>query len=257
MARVAFNIVTYNAAASLDACLTSVVQQDYRDFDVLVVDNASSDGTRDLLRTWQSRGVRVIYNDRNEYYARAHNQAIYESQSEFVLTLNPDVLLRRDYLTRVVQAFDLLPDVGAVNGKLLHLPLRQFHLDVLDRPEDPRARIDGAGLVMTRSRRPKLLGNRRRNVAMSQEPRYIFGVDGACATYRRAMLEDIALDGEYFDEDFVIYREDVDVAWRAQIRGWSSLVVPSAVGYHARGFEPGQRRDVIAAELKRHSVKNG
>jgi GT2 family glycosyltransferase len=71
------------------------------------------------------------------------------------------------------------------------------------------------------------------------------------------MLEDVAIDGEYFDNDFVIYREDVDLAWRAKLFGWDSYFVPGAIGYHARGFQLGRGRRSVPEELKRHSVRNG
>ena len=71
------------------------------------------------------------------------------------------------------------------------------------------------------------------------------------------MLDDTVIEGEYFDNDFVIYREDVDLAWRAQLYGWDAYYVPQAVGYHVRGFHPGQSRRSIPNHLKRQSVKNG
>ncbi len=83
----------------------------------------------------------------------------------------------------------------------------------------------------------------------------MFGASGAAACYRRDMIEDVSVEGEFFDEAFFAYREDADLAWRAQILGWDCLYVPTAVGYHVRHVLPGNRRQVAAA-LNRHSVKN-
>ena len=253
MARVAINIITHNSADHLDACLHSVFEQEYRDFQVTVIDNGSTDDTLTRLHQWEDRGARVVSLTQNHYYARAHNMALRETDSDFVLTLNPDVVIRSDYLSRVLPAFSLSVSIGSVNGKLL-LPTGPGN--EMDRP-DGEAWIDGAGLMMLKSRRPYLRGNRQPGDTHCVSAQYIFGADGACATYRRAMLDDVAVDGEYFDEDFVMYREDVDVAWRGQLYGWDTYYVPDAVGHHRRGFHLGQSRRSIPQYLKRQSVKNG
>ena len=84
---------------------------------------------------------------------------------------------------------------------------------------------------------------------------YVFGATAAAALYRRAMIEDISLDGEFFDSDFFVYREDADVAWRAQLMGWKCLYAPYARGYHVRKVLPGNRR-ALPPEINMHSVKN-
>ena len=84
---------------------------------------------------------------------------------------------------------------------------------------------------------------------------YVFGATAAAALYRREMIDDIALDGEFFDSDFFVYREDADVAWRAQLMGWKCLYAPYARGYHVRKVLPGNRR-ALPPEINMHSVKN-
>jgi GT2 family glycosyltransferase len=84
---------------------------------------------------------------------------------------------------------------------------------------------------------------------------YVFGATAAAALYRRAMIEEISLDGEFFDSDFFVYREDADVAWRAQLMGWKCLYAPHARGYHVRKVLPGNRR-ALPPEINMHSVKN-
>jgi len=83
----------------------------------------------------------------------------------------------------------------------------------------------------------------------------IFGPDGAAAFYRRAMLEDIRLMGEVFDTDFFMQKEDIDVCWRAQLRGWGSLYVPDALAYHIRAFRPGLR-ERVPAEMRFLGIRN-
>ena len=84
---------------------------------------------------------------------------------------------------------------------------------------------------------------------------YVFGATAAAALYRRAMIEDISIHGEFFDPDFFVYREDADVAWRAQLMGWRCMYTPMARGYHVRNVLPGNRRALPSA-INMHSVKN-
>jgi len=257
MARIAVNIVTYNSADTIEACLEAVLGQTYSDLEVLVVDNHSTDDTAALVKCWRDRGVRLVVNGRNEFFARAHNWAIDHTDSEFVLTLNPDVMMYPDYVARVVAVLERSPRVAGVNGKLLLIKPNEFSPKALAAWPEPGRLIDGAGIGMRRSRRPYLRGNRKRHGECCVAASPIFGVDAACGTYRRSMLEDIAIDGEYFDNAFVIYREDVDLAWRAQLLGWDSWFEPAALAYHIRGFHIGRGRRAIDPVLRRHSVKNG
>jgi GT2 family glycosyltransferase len=84
---------------------------------------------------------------------------------------------------------------------------------------------------------------------------YVFGATAAAACYRREMIEDVSIDSEFFDVDFFTYREDADVAWRAQLLGWKCVYVPLACGYHVRKLRPGMRR-FLPPEINMHSVKN-
>jgi GT2 family glycosyltransferase len=83
----------------------------------------------------------------------------------------------------------------------------------------------------------------------------VFGATGAACLYRRAMIDDISIDGEFFDSDFFAYREDADVAWRAQLLGWKCLYTPLARAYHVRSVLPANRRSLPSA-INMHSVKN-
>lgn len=242
MLRISVHIVTYNSAHVIETCLESVIQQQGADYDILVIDNASQD---DTVKRVKSLGATVIQNKTNAGYSAAHNQAIMLTQSEYVLTLNPDVWLEPDFLRAMVAALDRNPRVGSAAGCLL----RVNYLG-----SDPIG-IDSTGLLMTRARRQKL---RDEDTPINKRPAYytpIFGPDGAAAFYRRAMLQDINVMGEVFDSDFFMHKEDVDVCWRAQLRGWGSIYVPGAVAHHIRGFRPGQRGRV-SQEMRFYGVRN-
>ena len=115
---VCVTIVTYNSREYLESCLRSVFRQNYHPLEVVVVDNASLDGTRPLLSRLESR-IRVKYNNSNLGFAAAQNQAIAMSNSDWVLVLNPDVVLQPGFIEQLVDAGDIEEKVGTVCGRLL------------------------------------------------------------------------------------------------------------------------------------------
>jgi GT2 family glycosyltransferase len=241
MPRLSVHIVTYNSAAVIGDCLQALQAQD-ADFDVCIVDNASTDGTVEQLR---AAGYPVITNPVNLGYSAAHNKALAQTSSEYVLTLNPDVLLQPGYLSAMTQALDSHPSAGSAAGCLLRI----------DRIDAPPHAIDSIGLFMRRNRRQGLLLENAPLADTPAQSRAVFGPDGAAAFYRRAMLDDIAVNGEIFDPDFFMHKEDVDLCWRAQLAGWSSLYIPEARAHHIRTFRPGHRERVNPA-LRRYAVRN-
>ena len=243
---VSVTLVTYNSGRFIKRCLESVLEQKYPDLEIVVIDNASTDGTVDILEQFEDR-VRIAYNDENIGFASAQNQAIGLSRGEWVLTLNPDVLLMPGFIQGMVDAGQLHPRIGSVCGKLLAI-LSNFEL-----PEKPL--IDSTGMFFTPMLRHLDRGSQEPDGGHFNNFEYVFGATAAAALYRREMIDDIAIDGEFFDSDFFVYREDADVAWRAQLLGWRCLYTPHPKGYHVRNVLPGIRR-ALPPEINMHSVKN-
>ena len=226
------HIVTYNSAATIEACLRSLLDQT-EDFAVHVWDNASTDDTVAIV---QRLGVALTVSPVNLGYAAAHNRLLDQTASDYVLTLNPDVTLQPGFLAALVAVMVDDPQAGSAAGCLLRV-------DALDAPSQV---VDAAGLYVRRNRRQGLLAE---GLPIDQRPKTItpiFGPDGATAFYRRLMLDDIRVNGEVFDENFFMHKEDVDICWRAQLRGWEALYVPDAIAQHVRHFRPGQREQVSA-----------
>jgi GT2 family glycosyltransferase len=243
---VSVTIVTYNSGRFIKRCLESILDQDYLFKEVIVVDNNSTDGTIDILEPFEDR-CRIIYNEENIGFAAAQNQAIAASSAEWVLTLNPDVLLLQGFIGALVNAGNLDPQVGTVCGKLLTMK------STFDFPEEPM--VDSTGIYFTPNLRHLDRGSLEVDNGHYRKYEYVFGATAAAALYRREMVEDIAIQGEFFDADFFVYREDADVAWRAQLLGWKCLYVPYAKGYHVRNALPGNRQ-ALPPEINMHSVKN-
>jgi GT2 family glycosyltransferase len=139
------------------------------------------------------------------------------------------------------------PSLGTLCGKLLMM-------DASFRIPD-RAVVDSTGIYFTPMMRHLDRGCLATDNGHYLKHEYVFGATAAAACYRREMIEDISVGGEFFDSDFFTYREDADVAWRAQLLGWKCLYVPDALGYHVRKLRPGMRR-LLPAEINMHSVKN-
>ena len=243
---VSVTIVTWNSAQHLGECLASLAQQDCRDFEVVIVDNASSDQTRKILRDVESRW-RVIYNDSNAGFAAGQNQAIAASAGEWVLCLNPDVLLSPDFISALVRAGETHPEAGSLCGKLLRWDAAaQQHRTKI---------IDSTGMFFTRNMRHLDRGAEEVDRGQYERMQYVFGATGAAAMFRRDFIRSVSVEGEFFDEEFFAFREDADLAWRAQLMGWKCFYVPSAVAWHVRRVTPKRRRD-LPLVINWHSVKN-
>ena len=227
-------------------CLDSVLEQKYPNLEVVIIDNASTDGTVDILEQFQDR-CRIYYNTDNLGFAAAQNQAIALSNGEWILTLNPDVLLMPNFIQALVDAAHVDPKVGTVCGKLLSIRA------TFDLPEEQL--VDSTGIYFTPTLRHLDRGSQEVDRGHYVNFEYVFGATAAAALYSRQMIDDIAINGEFFDSDFFVYREDADVAWRAQLLGWRCIYTPSARGYHVRNVLPGNRR-ALPPEINMHSVKN-
>jgi len=242
MTTVSVCIVTYNSAGDIASCLDAVLQQTHPVSAIVIVDNASSDQSVELIKGFIRRGspIELIENSVNNGFAGGQNQAIKATDTDYVLVLNPDVIMKPNYIADIVNKLEQEPLAGSATGQLLSK----------EKPE----LIDSTGLQMGMNRHAvdRGAGEPAANWNDSGE---VFGVSGAAAVYARRMIRDIMLNGEFFDEHFFAYKEDVDVAWRARLLGWSSFYVPSAKAYHARGWKKEGRRS-ISLFVRQHSYMN-
>lgn len=243
---VSITIVTWNSAGQLRECLASVEQQDFRELEVIVLDNASTDGTPEILREYESR-FQVIYKATNSGFAAGQNEAMRMARGEWSLCLNPDILLLPDFVTQLVAAGEAHPAAGAVCGKLLRW-----------RPAELKERtniIDSAGVYFTRNMRHLDRGAEEIDIGQYDRVQYVFAATGAAVMFRREFIDAVSVDGEFFDEAFFSFREDGDLAWRAQVMGHKFLYTPKAVAWHVRRVTPERRKD-LPHVINWHSVKN-
>jgi GT2 family glycosyltransferase len=227
-------VLNLNGAQLVLECIQSLVSQVPAPLEVICVDNGSSDGS-DLALQKRFPGVKLLRLGSNTGFAAGMNRGIAAASGEFVALINLDVVLEPNYLAECVAPMAADPRLGGVMGKLL-------------RPGDTEPRIlDTTGHIVYRNRRAVDRGEREPDTGQYDRAEAMFSICGAAPCYRRAMLEDVAIDGQYFDEDFFAYFEDFDLSWRAQLRGWHFAYAPTAVGRHYRGATGGSASTFIMA----------
>ena len=239
---VSVGIVTWNSAKDLPACIAGLREQSHSPIEFVVVDNASNDDSVSVVQELLPE-AKLILNNSNEGYCRSQNVAIHASKGEYYLALNPDVRLMPTFIEHLVLALEEHPDCGSAVGKMWLAAEAKVKV------------LDGAGLFLDRRRHQFLRGHKEVDQGQFDRAQEVFGADGAAPLHRRAMLEDVKVFGEVFDEQFFGYQEDVDVAWRARLLGWKCWYQPRATAFHERTFKPGMRRSV-PRQIRRIAVKN-
>ncbi len=211
--RLTVGIPTYNGRELLEIVLPSLQRQVFRDFRVVVVDDASSDDTVVwLAEHWPE--VKAIVHPRNRGVTAALNSCMTADRSELVALLNNDVELDPRCLGELVDALAAHPEAAVACAKLLDYSHRE--------------RLDGAGDGYSWGGVAKRRGKGMRDTHQYDEPQEVFSACAAAAVYRRAALDEVGP----FDERFFCNYEDVDWGFRAQLAGWSCRYVPTAVAYH-------------------------
>jgi GT2 family glycosyltransferase len=218
---VSVQIVTWNSADVIEPCLASLAVQRSRAFEVVVVDNASTDGSAEKVDGWRPRlpDLNLVRLDDNRGFCGGQNRATVASVAPWILFLNPDTVLGDDFIERAIAVTGAAARrVGAIAPCILL----------------PDGRVDSTGLAMDRFRRAY-----DRDRGASPRRRYaadptVLGCTGAVALLRRAMLQDVAVDGAALDERIFAYYDDLDLAWRAALRGWRCEYDSSLTATHVR-----------------------
>jgi GT2 family glycosyltransferase len=223
-------IPNWNGESLLITCLNSLRRQSLRDFETVLVDNASTDDSVKLVKR-SFPEVRVITMEENRGFSAAVNAGIRASSAHYVALLNNDTEADPGWLEALSRSAERHSEAGLFASKLVDFRDRRV--------------LDGAGDTLRLSGLPYRLGHGERDHGQFDAPNYVFGASGAAALYRREMLVEL----ELFDEDFVSYCEDVDLSFRAQLAGYRCFYVPDAVVYHMGSASTGGKRSATATRL--------
>lgn len=235
-------IINFNTGSFLPGCLKALANQSVPNLHTILVDNASTDNSLEFTRQNYPK-VEIIENNKNLGFATAANQGIKAAgQTDYVVTLNPDVILSGTFIQTLVESIEQTPQAGMASGMLIR--------------ESAPDTTDSTGLFLLCSMHAT---DRNAGVPLQKSanaPGFVFAPCAAAAVYKKTMLDDICYEGKWFDETFFMYYEDVDIAWRAQNMGWKCVFTPQATALHRRGAgQPHKFRDKTT-EFKFHCLKN-
>jgi hypothetical protein len=226
-------VLNFNGRQHLEGCLSSLRSQTCDDFEVIVVDNCSADGSVEFLKE-KFPEFRLVVNSSNLGFAGGTNSGIRQARGEHILTLNNDTVADRRFIERLAEPMSQDPSIGMCASKMLF----------------PDGRINSAGICLSRSGAAWDRGMFERDSGQYNLAEEVFGPCAGAALYRKSMLDEIGL----FDEDFFLYMEDVDLAFRARLAGWRCVYVPDAVVHHHHGATAGFGSDLSVYHGNRNII---
>ena len=248
-------IINYNGEKFINRCLKSLIEQDYSNFEIIFIDNVSTDNSVNFIKE-NFPQIKIIENAKNIGYTGGANQAIEITDGKYLMILNPDIVYEPDYLSKCVQKLEECSKIGVIGGKLLKYDFENNKKINL---------IDSIGLYCFKNRRIIDRGQGYEDKGQYNQEERVFGISGASPIYRREALLDIKIYNEIFDEDFFMYKEDIDISWRLNLRGWICYYFPKALAYQGRGtgvlkranhLEVLKHRQKVSKLAKQLSYKN-
>ena len=219
-------IISYNSQKFLTDNFDSLFKQSIPFEKIVVIDNHSSDDSVHFIKNYKkslppdnNEKLTLLALDHNSGYSGAVNRGIRETVSELVLVANSDIILDEHFNHAILEKFESDNKLSLVSPLLLRFD---------------RKTVDSAGQACSRALYPSEIGFDRDVSEVDITEKEVFSVCGAATVFRRSALEELAIDGEYYDEDFFIFWEDFDIGWRARLLGMKTLFYPEAVVYHYR-----------------------
>ena len=235
MAKVTVVIPNYNGEKFMKDCLDSLLAQrsaedDGPDFDIIIVDNGSTDASPEIIKGFMSPRLRLIRLDKNYGFSRAVNEGIKASESEYVILLNNDTVVMPDFVDKLAKAIEADDKIFSVNARML----KMSESEKLDSAGDLYCAL-GWAFARGKDKQASLYDKRSD----------IFSACAGAAIYRRSVFDEIG----YFDEEHFAYLEDVDIGYRARINGYRNVYEPEAAVLHAGSGSSGSRYNKFKIDL--------
>lgn len=227
-------VLNWNGMKVLGICLSSLKNQTYHPLEIVVVDNASTDGSVDFIKN-RYPDIKLIMNERNLGFGGGNNVGILSSEGRYIMMLNNDTRLDPRCIEELKGSLEKDRRYGACASKIL--------LEYEDNL------IDAAGIVVCPDGLSIGRGRLEKGDLYDEEAEVFFASDCACL-YRREMLEDIGL----YDEDFFAYADETDMGWRAQLAGWKCIYNPKAIVHHFHSASSGTYSSFKAFLVERNRI---
>lgn len=223
MPRFSIIIVSWNALHHLRTYLPSVVQTDHPEYEIILADNASEDGSKEWVRE-EFPEVKIASFDKNYGYCGGNNRAVPYANGEILIFLNNDVKVEPDWLTHLDRYFDEHPEVTALQPKMRSYNQPQY----FEYAGAAGGFIDKYGYPFCRGR---IFDYTERDTGQYDEPSPIFWASGAALAIRKSVFKNL----EGFDEDFEFHMEEIDLCWRLWNNGYEVHYCPDSLVYHLGG----------------------
>ena len=222
-------IPNYNGKEYIEVCLNSIKKQTFKDYKVLIIDNASKDGSCEIIRD-NYKEFELVVNNRNEGFCRAVNQGIEMSDTEYVLLLNNDTELHEQFLENMVKEIEKSDKIFSVSSKMINY----YDRSVMDDAGD--------GYTVLGWQYQRGISQSVDNYTKSAD---VFSSCAGAALYRKSVFEKIGL----FDEMYFAYMEDIDIGYRARIYGYRNVYCPGAKVYHIGSATTGSKYNEFKVKM--------
>lgn len=229
----------------LKILLESIKKQTYPNLEIFIIDDCSDEDLSDEIKAVLPQ-ARIIRNEKNLGLLKSENKAIQLSKGKYIALLNQDLSLKENYIEKLVEVMEKDSKIGVAGGKT-----RKFFLNDKNNPEFSDM-LDSAGMLFYKDRNIIERGQIEKDSGKYDKEQQMFGITGAAPLFRKEALEDIAIDSEYYDKDFWMYKDDVDICWRLNLRGWKCVYAPQALAYHARsaaGISAKHRKNFLSRRI--------
>lgn len=246
---VSINVIVHNGSRYIKHCLEAVRAQTYENLEVNIFDNASDDGTREIIRAHFPE-FNLIEHPTNLGAWPGFDESLKHAHGKYAMMLSVDVMLHSQFIEKAVTVSEQHPRLGALQAKVY-----AYHYDQLDDGSYQTSRtIDTCGFELRRSRRVGNIGHGQPDSDQFADAREIFAVEGAMPFFRRAALEDVRIEGRIADPDYFWYGDDLDLTWRMRLFGWEQWYEPSVIAYHDRSTTKGHSKGPLDY-LRRRAVR--
>ena len=222
-------IPNYNGIKYIEACLESLFAGTTTDFEVIMVDNASTDGSLELVKE-KFPQVSLIENQENTGFDKAVNQGILASKTPYVILLNNDTKVELAFVHELEKMMEQDKSLFSASAKMIALHDK-------DKMDDAGDFYCALGWAFAKGK--------GKNPTLYQKSYDVFAACAGAAIYRRECFEEIGL----FDENHFAYLEDIDIGYRAQLYGYRNCFAPNAVVYHAGSATSGSRYNAFKTKL--------